>query len=52
MERCPTLKSELIEIVKKYPNSLIADTACLGSEFDAYVLNLVEAEKKKTKKKF
>ena len=46
MERCPTLKSELVEIVKKYPNSLVADTACLGSEFDAYVLNLVEAEKK------
>lgn len=46
MERCPTLKSELIEIVKKYPGSLVADTACLGSEFDAYVLNLVEAEKK------
>lgn len=46
MERCPTLKSELVEIVKKYPGSLVADTACLGSEFDAYVLNLVEAEKK------
>lgn len=46
MERCPTLKSELVEIVKKYPNSLVADTACLGSEFDSYVLNLVEAEKK------
>lgn len=46
MERCPTLKSELVEIVKKYPNSLVADTACLGSEFDAYVLKLVEAEKK------
>lgn len=46
MERCPTIKSELVEIVKKYPNSLVADTACLGSEFDAYVLNLVEAEKK------
>lgn len=46
MERCPTLKSELVEIVKKYTNSLVADTACLGSEFDAYVLNLVEAEKK------
>lgn len=46
MERCPTLKSELVEIVKKYPNSLVADTACLGSEFDAYVLNLIEAEKK------
>lgn len=46
MERCPTLKSELVEIVKKYPGSLVADTACLGSEFDAYVLNLVEAERK------
>ena len=28
MERTPTLKSELEAIVKKYPNSLIADTAC------------------------
>lgn len=46
MERTPTLKSELEAIVKKYPNSLIADTACLGSELDNYVLNLVAAEQK------
>lgn len=46
MERVPTLKTELEEIVKKYPNSLVADSACLGSELDFYVLKLVEAEKK------
>lgn len=46
MERTPTLKSELEAIVKKYPNSLIADSACLGSELDNYVLNLVAAEQK------
>lgn len=44
MERVPTLISELVEIVKKYPNSLIADTACLGSMFDYQVLKLAEAE--------
>lgn len=46
MERVPTLKSELREIVRKYPNSLIADNACLGSQLDGLVLSLVEAEKK------
>lgn len=28
LERVPTLKSELAAIVKKYPNTLIADSAC------------------------
>ena len=32
MERVPTLKSELKEIVEKYPNSLKETTACLGGE--------------------
>lgn len=32
LERVPTLKSELEEIVRKYPNSLIATTACIGGE--------------------
>jgi DNA polymerase-3 subunit alpha len=45
LERVPTLKTELAAIVKKYPNSLVADTACLGSEFDGLVLQLVDAEK-------
>ena len=32
MERCVTTYSDLEEIVSKYPNSLIATTACLGGE--------------------
>lgn len=47
MERTPTLYEELEEIVSKYPNTLIADTACLGSKFDALVLELVAAEEEK-----
>lgn len=45
MERVPTLKSELEEVVKRFPSSLIADTACLGSEIDTLVLALDDAEK-------
>lgn len=47
MERVPTLKSELEEIVKKDPGHLIAQTACLGGELANLVLELVAAEKKK-----
>lgn len=46
MERVPTLKQELEDIVNKYPNTLIATSACLGSELDTLVLSLIEAEKK------
>lgn len=46
LERVPTLKEELAVIVKKYPNSLIADSSCLGSQLDFFVLSLAEAEKK------
>lgn len=49
MERVPTLKAELEEIVKRFPNSLIADSACLGSELDALVLALDDAEKQNDK---
>lgn len=45
MMRVPTEKKELETIVKKYPNSLIATTACLGSELDNLVLKLIIAEK-------
>lgn len=31
LERVPTLKTELVDIVKKYPNSLIASQACFTS---------------------
>ena len=45
MERVPTLYSELKEIVHKYPNSLIATTACLGGELSTNALLLAGAEK-------
>lgn len=45
LERIPTLYKELENIVKKYPNSLIATTACLGGELSTNVLNLINAEK-------
>lgn len=46
MERVPTLKSELAEIVNKYgKGNLIASTACLGSELDNLILELAKARK-------
>lgn len=44
MERVPTLKSDLEEILKKYPNSLIGTTACLGGELSVNTLKLIECE--------
>ena len=49
MERVPTLKTELEEIARRFPNSLVADSACLGSELDALVLALDDAEKQNDK---
>ena len=45
LERVPTTYNELEEIVNKYPNSLIATTACLGGEVSSQLLNLIKAEK-------
>ena len=45
LERVPTTYDELEEIVNKYPNSLIATTACLGGEVSSQLLNLIKAEK-------
>jgi DNA polymerase-3 subunit alpha len=45
LERVPTLYSELHAIVKKYPNSLIATTACLGGEVSSLTNELIAAEK-------
>lgn len=42
MERVPTVKSDLEAIVKQFPNTLIATTACLGSESSICIL---EADK-------
>ena len=44
MERVPTLKSELEEIVNKYPGHLIATTACLGGELSTNALAMQLAE--------
>lgn len=43
--RVPTEKNELADIVKRFPNSLIATTACLGGELPYFVTNLIKAEK-------
>ena len=46
MERVPTLKSELEEIINKYGRGhLIGSTACLGSELDSFILELCKARK-------
>lgn len=45
LERVPTLYSDLEEIVHKYPNSLIATTACLGGELSTMTKKLIDAEK-------
>lgn len=44
--RVPTQKNELTEIVKKYPNSLIATSSCLGGELPNLVNKLIDAENK------
>ena len=45
MERVPTLKSEVEDIVRRYGQGHIyASTACLGSELDRAILELTEAE--------
>lgn len=47
MERVVTLYDDLAEIVKKYPNSLIATTACLGGELSTLTKQLILAERTK-----
>lgn len=42
VQRVPTLKEELEEIVKKYPDSLIATSACLGGEVSSLVQDLIK----------
>lgn len=45
IERTVTLYSDLEEVLQKYPNTLIATTACLGGELSTNVLKLIEGEK-------
>ena len=44
MERVVTVYEDLAEIVNKYPNSLIATTACLGGELSTAALNYAKAK--------
>lgn len=44
LERVVTLKSDLEEIVTKYPNCIIATTACLGGELSSAISNMLMAE--------
>lgn len=43
MERVPTLKSELEEIVRRNPGHLIATSACLGGELSNYIIEMEKA---------
>ena len=45
LERVPTLYSDLARVMKKYPHSVIATSACLGGELSVNTLNLINAEK-------
>ena len=45
MERVPTLKSELMAVVKKNPGHLIATSACLGGELSSCITEMEHARK-------
>ena len=45
MERVPTLKSELVDIISKYRGHVIATTACIGGELSTNALLKAMAEK-------
>ena len=44
LERVPTLKTELIEVVNKYKGHLIATSACLGGELSTNLLLAAKAQ--------
>ena len=45
IERVPTLKKELEEVVRANPGHLIATTACIGGEASTNILRLLEARR-------
>ena len=45
LERVPTLKAELADIVSKDPGHLIATSACIGSELGINLLTMLNARK-------
>ena len=46
MDRTPTVKSQLQEIMKRYKGHIVASTACLGGELPQLIFELQEAEEK------
>ena len=46
LERVDTLKADLERYVKKYPNCLIASTACIGGELGKKILEMKAADAK------
>ena len=46
MERVPTTKQELADIMKKYKGHVIATSACLGGELSSLAYNMSIAEEK------
>lgn len=51
MERVPTIKAELEEVIKANPNHIIATTACLGSESSIHLLEIMKAEQNNNNEK-
>lgn len=45
LERVPTLKSELKEVVSRYKGHIIGTTACIGGELGQNILQLEECER-------
>ena len=46
LERVPTLKSELKEVMKNYKGDVIAQTACIGGELSQLSLAMMDAREK------
>lgn len=46
LERVPTLKSELKEVMKNYKGDVIAQTACIGGELSQLILLMEDAREK------
>lgn len=44
MERVPTLKSELRDVIEKYKGHVIATTACMGGELSTNLLGMATAQ--------
>lgn len=45
MERVPTTKEELAEVVLKYKGHLIATTACIGGELGTNILHMLDCDR-------